>query len=142
MKTVQQLLQIKGSTVWTIDANALQILAEKEIGALAVLESGDLAGIVSERDYARKVDLKGVTSRMTLVKEIMTRKVLYVRPDQTVEECMALMTEKRIRHIPVLKEGEMVGILSIGEVVKERLSEQGFLIRQLENYITGFRDLT
>jgi CBS domain-containing protein len=147
MKTVQQLLQIKGSTVWTIDANAtvfdaLQILAEKEIGALAVLESGDLAGIVSERDYARKVDLKGVTSRMTLVKEIMTRKVLYVRPDQTVEECMALMTEKRIRHIPVLKEGEMVGIISIGDVVKEILSEQGFLIRQLENYITGFRDLT
>jgi CBS domain-containing protein len=146
MKTVQQLLQIKGSTVWTIDANAtvfdaLQILAEKEIGALAVLENGQLAGIVSERDYARKVDLKGGTSRTTFVKDIMTRKVLYVRPDQTVEECMVLMTEKRIRHIPVLKDDEMVGIISIGDVVKEMLSEQGFLIRQLENYITGFRDL-
>jgi CBS domain-containing protein len=145
MKTVQQLLQIKGSTVWTVEANAtvfdaLKILAEKEIGALAVLEDGRLAGIVSERDYARKVDLQGTSSRMTLVKDIMTRKVLYVRPDQTVEECMALMTEKRIRHIPVLKGEEMVGIISIGDVVKEMLSEQGFLIRQLENYITGFRD--
>ena len=143
MKTVEQLLTIKGSTVWTIDVNAtvfdaLKILAEKEIGALAVMEDGQLAGIVSERDYARKVDLKGATSRTTLVKDIMTRKVLYVRPDQTVEECMALMTEKRIRHIPVLREAEMVGIISIGDVVKELLSEQGFLIRQLENYITGF----
>ena len=144
MRTVEQLLQVKGNTVWTIQARAtvyeaLQLMAEKEIGALAVTEDGRLVGIVSERDYARKVDLHGVTSRTTLVDEIMTRKVIYVRPEQPVEDCMTLMTDKRIRHLPVLRGDEMIGIISIGDVVKEMISEQGFLIHQLENYITGAR---
>lgn len=144
MRTVEQLLLVKGNTVWTIEANAtvfeaLQLMAEKEIGALAVTEGGKLVGIVSERDYARKVDLHGTTSRTTRVAEIMTSKVIYIRPEQPVEDCMALMTDKHIRHLPVLKDGEMIGIISIGDVVKEMISEQGFIIHQLENYITGAR---
>jgi CBS domain-containing protein len=144
MRTVEQLLQVKGNTVWTIQASAtvfeaLQLMAEKEIGALAVTEDGRLVGIVSERDYARKVDLHGVTSRTTQVAEIMTRKVIYIRPEQPIEDCMTLMTDKRIRHLPVLRGDEMIGIISIGDVVKEMISEQGFLIHQLENYITGAR---
>lgn len=144
MRTVEQLLMIKGHTIWTISPtasvfDALQLMAEKEIGALAVVEEGKLVGIVSERDYARKVDLKGTTSRTTRVDEIMTSKVYYVRPDQPVEECMTLMTDKHIRHLPVLKDNELMGIISIGDVVKEMISEQGFLINQLESYITGVR---
>ncbi len=147
MITVEQLLQIKGHAIWTISTDAsvyeaLELMAEKEIGALAVTEEGQLVGIISERDYARKVDLKERTSRSTRVNEIMTSKVYYVRPEQTVEECMTLMTEKRIRHLPVLKEGKLVGIISIGDVVKEMISEQGFIITQLENYISGVRGKT
>jgi CBS domain-containing protein len=120
--------------------DALNLLAEKSLGALVVLtREGDLAGIVSERDYARKVELLGKTARETPVREIMTERVVCVRPDQTVEECMALMTNKRIRHLPVIEGNTLIGIVSIGDVVKAIISEQEFMIAQLENYITGVR---
>ena len=145
MKTVSDLLRVKGNQVWSIgpDAtvyDALTLMAEKDVGALLVLDNvGQLVGILSERDYARKIVLKGKTSRETPVREIMTKKVLWVRPDQTIEEIMALMTNKRIRHLPVLEEGRLVGVISIGDVVKDIISEQEFVIAQLENYITGKR---
>ncbi len=144
MKTVKQLLQGKGRDIWSISPDAsvyeaLLFLAEKDIGALLVLEDEKLKGILSERDYARKVILRGKSSRDTPVREIMTTKVFYVRPDQTIEDCMALMTDKRIRHLPVLEDNEVVGVISIGDVVKAIISEQEFMIAQLENYITGVR---
>ena len=145
MKTVRDLLRVKGNQVWSIEPDvsvyeALTLMAEKDIGALVVLDSASqLAGILSERDYARKIVLKGKTSRETAVREIMTEKVVYVRTDQTIEDCMALMTNKRIRHLPVLEEGRLLGVISIGDVVKDIISEQEFIIGQLENYITGKR---
>jgi len=144
MTTVRDLLRIKGNEVWSIapDASvyeALTLMAEKDIGALLVLDGGQLAGILSERDYARKIVLKGKSSRETAVREIMTGKVMWTRPEQTIEECMALMTNKRIRHLPVLDEGRLIGVISIGDVVKSIISEQEFMIEQLENYITGKR---
>lgn len=142
MKTVSQLLQGKGTQVWSIGPDALviealRLMAEKEVGALVVLEAGQLVGIVSERDYARKVALHSKSSQTTPVREIMTEKVVYVRPDQTVNDCMALMTNKRIRHLPVVEGDRLVGVISIGDVVKAVISEQEFIISQLENYITG-----
>jgi CBS domain-containing protein len=145
MKTVKELLRNKGYHVWSIgpDASvyeALTLMAEKDVGALLVLDNaGQLVGILSERDYARKIVLKGRTSRETAVREIMTEKVVWVRPDQTIEECMALMTNKHIRHLPVMEEGRLLGVISIGDVVKDIISEQEFVIAQLENYITGKR---
>lgn len=144
MTTVAQVLQEKGCNVWSIapDATvyeALELLAEKDVGALLVLEDSKVVGIISERDYARKVALKGRVSRDTLVREIMTDKVYYVRPEQTIEECMALMTAERVRHLPVLVDDQLVGIVSIGDVVKAVISDQKFLIQQLEQYITGGR---
>jgi CBS domain-containing protein len=142
MKTIKDVLRDKGQAVWTIDVNALvldalELMAEKEIGALMVMEDGRLAGVMSERDYARKVVLLGKSSKDTPVREIMTRKVLYVKPEQTVEECMALMTEKHVRHMPVLDGDSMIGVVSIGDIVKSVISEQQFLISHLENYIRG-----
>jgi CBS domain-containing protein len=142
MKTIKDVLRDKGQAVWTIDVNALvldalELMAEKEIGALMVTEEGRLAGVMSERDYARKVVLLGKSSKDTPVREIMTRKVLYVKPEQTVEECMALMTEKHVRHMPVLDGDSMIGVVSIGDIVKSVVSEQQFLISHLENYIRG-----
>jgi CBS domain-containing protein len=142
MTTVRQLLQTKGADVVSVtpDSNvldALKLMAQREIGAVLVIESGRLIGIMSERDYARKVILKGKSSQDTRVREIMTERVVYARPDQTVPECMALMTNKRIRHLPVLEGERLVGVLSIGDLVKETISEQEFIIRQLENYIHG-----
>jgi len=107
------------------------------VGALLVLEQGGLAGIISERDYARKVILKGKSSLATPVREIMTPHVVIVEPRQTVDECMALMTAKRVRHLPVVADGKVVGVVSIGDLVKASLDEKDFLINQLENYITG-----
>lgn len=142
MKTVNQLLQNKGSRVWSIGPDALviealKLMAEKEVGALVVLEGDQVVGILSERDYARKVSLLGKSSKTTPVREIMTEKVVFIRPEQTVEDCMALMTNKRIRHLPVMDGDRLVGVISIGDVVKEVISQQEFIIAQLENYIIG-----
>jgi len=142
MKTVMQLLQTKGQDIWSItpDAlviDALKLMAEKRVGALLVLEAGQVVGIISERDYARKVSLLGKSSKTTPVREIMTQRVVYVRPEQTIEDCMALMTDKRIRHLPVLDHDQLIGVISIGDVVKAVISEQEFIIAQLENYIIG-----
>jgi CBS domain-containing protein len=144
MKTVGQLLKAKGNQVWSINPDrsvldALRMLAEKDVGALLVLEEEEVVGIFSERDYARKIILKGKTSRETQVREIMSKKVFYVTPDQAIEECMALMTMERIRHLPVLDDGKLAGIISIGDVVKTIISNQQFMIDQLEKYITGKR---
>ena len=144
MITLRQLLQSKGGGVWSVTStstvfDALQTMAEKNVGALLVIDEGRLVGILSERDYARKVALKGKSSKDTLVKEIMTEKVVYVRPDESIEECMALMTEKHFRHLPVIDNGTLIGVISIGDVVRAVISEQKFIIAQLENYISGGR---
>lgn len=142
MRLVREILQTKGSDIWTIIPEApvyeaLKLMAEKDIGALVVVESGEVVGIISERDYARKVILKGKSSMDTPVKNIMTTRVFYVAPEQTIEECMALMTDKRVRHLPVIVDGKLVGLVSIGDVIKEIISEQKVYIRDLENYIEG-----
>ena len=140
MKNVVQMLEGKRQQLLFVlpDAtvfDALKLMAEKDVGALVVLDGEKLAGIFSERDYARKIILLGKSSKETLVREIMTDKVLCVRPEQTVQQCMALMTEKRIRHLPVLDHKKVIGVISIGDVVKETISEQKFIIEQLESYI-------
>ena len=142
MKTVAQLLRAKGHEVLSVSPElsvfeALQVMAEKNVGALLVVEGERLVGVFSERDYARKVILKGKSSKDTPVQEIMSSHVLYVRPEQTIEDCMALMTDKRVRHLPVMEEGRVVGVISIGDVVKAIIAEQEFIIEQLQNYITG-----
>jgi CBS domain-containing protein len=142
--TVRQLLNRKGPEIWSTHPEetvfeALKLMAQKGIGALLVMDGMRLVGIFSERDYARKVILKGKSSHKTPVHEIMTAKVVFVHPEQSMTECMALMTDKRIRHLPVMEDDQVVGVISIGDVVKEIIVEQGFLIEQLENYITGGR---
>jgi CBS domain-containing protein len=142
MTSIRQLLDKKGSDIWstTPDASvydALLLLAEKNVGALLVLQEGELVGIISERDYARKVALRGKASVETPVKEIMTGEVVTVSPQHTVEEAMALMTDKRIRHLPVVEEGKLVGVISIGDLVKSIIAKQEVMISQLENYISG-----
>jgi len=142
MKSVRDLLKQKGRDVWSVAPestvyDALALMAEKNIGALLVREAGRPVGIFSERDYARQVILKGKASKETLVRDVMTSKVVFVRPEQSIEECMALMTDKRFRHLPVLEEGQLVGMLSIGDVVKAVISEKDFLIEQLANYISS-----
>lgn len=140
MKTVQQLLESKRYSVVSVEPSttvleALQVMADKEIGAVIVIDDGHLVGIFSERDYARKVVLQGKASKDTPVREIMTEKVVCVRAEQTIEDCMGLMTDKRIRHLPVLEHKKVIGVISIGDVVKEMLSEKEFVIKQLESYI-------
>jgi CBS domain-containing protein len=140
MKTVRQLLEAKGNRVFSIAPaspvyDALLIMAENRIGALVVLEGEHLVGIFSERDYAREVVLKGKTSRTTPVRDIMSTAVITVSPDTMVDDCMNLMSGKRIRHLPVLENGKVVGVLSIGDLVKETIDYQQFLIKQLEHYI-------
>lgn len=140
MKTVRQLLQSKGGVVYSVAPetsvfDALKLMAEKNIGAVLAVADGRVAGIMSERDYARKVILFGKSSRDMMVREIMSEKVLAVQPGQTVEECMALMTNKRIRHLPVMDGGKLVGLLSIGDLVKEVIADQEQTIKQLESYI-------
>ena len=142
MKTVRDLLAKKGRDVWSVAPDTsvfdtLKLMAEKEIGAVLVLVGGKVAGIFSERDYARQVILKGKASKDTPVRDVMTTRVVFVAPDQDIEECMALMTDKRCRHLPVMEEGELVGLISIGDVVKAVISEKQFLIEQLEHYITS-----
>ncbi len=145
MKTVKDLLQSKEvKELWSVTPDtlvyrALQLLNEKKIGALVVLEQGELVGIVSERDYARKVILEGKSSKETFTKEIMSTKIFVVNPETTVDECMALMTEKRIRHIPVVDKGtnKILGVISIGDVLKSVISDQKILIENLSNYIMG-----
>ena len=141
MATVRQLLEGK-TDVWSVSPRnsvyeAIELMAVKGIGALLVMENDELVGILSERDYARKVILKGRSSKETAVKEIMTEKVLYVSPERTIEDCMALFTKKRIRHLPVMEEGKVVGIISSGDVIKAMLSQQQLIIEQLESYIKG-----
>lgn len=140
MKTIRQLLQAKPGGLCTISPaasvlDALKQMAEKNVGALLVVENDKLVGIVSERDYARKVILLGKSSQDTLVKQVMTEGPICVQPDNTVEECMALMTDKHVRHLPVIESAKLLGVLSIGDLVKETISEQRFMIEQLESYI-------
>jgi len=135
-------LEAKGYTIWSIapDASvyeAVKLMADKAVGALLVLKSGKLVGIISERDCTRRLILKERAPKDTLVREIMTSDVIYVRPSQTVEECMALVTAKRFRHLPVLADDQLIGIVSIGDLVKDIVSEQEFMIQQLEHYIKG-----
>ncbi|RTL33315.1 MAG: CBS domain-containing protein [Burkholderiales bacterium] len=118
---------------------ALERMAEKSIGALLVMEGEQVVGIITERDYARKIALMSRLSRETKVREIMSSPVMYVTPQQTCEECMALMTENRLRHLPVVKHGKVIGLLSIGDLVANIISEQRFIIEQLEHYISGDR---
>lgn len=142
MESIAILLEHKGAEVWTVAPevvvfDALALMAEKEVGALPVLREEKLVGIVSERDYARKIILQGRSSRETTVAEVMTERVAFVRPEQSVDECMALMTDKRVRHMPVIDSGRLVGIVSLGDLAKAIISEQQFVIEQLENYIHG-----
>jgi CBS domain-containing protein len=145
MKTAAHLLRSKAhQSVYTITPeasvfDAVQLMADKDIGALLVMDADEIAGIVTERDYARKIVLMSRSSKQTSVREIMTSAVMYVRPDQTSEECMVLMTENRLRHLPVMDAGRLLGIISIGDLVKDIIAEQRFTIEQLEHYISGER---
>jgi len=142
MKTVRQLLDAKGNSILSISSDstvydALVIMAEKHVGALLIMDAGHLVGIFSERDYARSVVLKGKSSKDTPIKEVMTpgSLLITVDPGQTVEECLNLVSDKRIRHLPVLEDGKVIGVLSIGDLVKATIEYQQFLIQQLESYI-------
>lgn len=140
--TVRQLLDTKSSDLWTVSPDtsvfeALKLMDEKNIGSVLVMTGGELCGIMSERDYARKVALNGKTSTSTPVAEIMTSRILVIHPDQIIDNCMALMTDKHIRHLPVMDGDEVVGIISIGDVVKAIIADQEFMIDQLETYIMG-----
>ena len=143
MKKVAQILRSKSDpAVHTIAPtasvfDALTLMAEKNIGALLILEGETIVGTMSERDYARKITLTGRSSKETPVGDIMTRPVLYVGLQHSTEECMALMTEKRLRHLPVLDDGKLIGLISIGDLVKDIISEQSFVIEQLQSYISG-----
>lgn len=142
--TVRQLLQVKGSGVYSVSPEAtvyqaLEEMSQCDVGALLVIDKGKLVGIFSERDYARKVILMGRFSKDTLVKDVMTEELIYVGPEATVGDCMALMTDKRVRHLPVMEEGKLLGIISIGDVVKSIMKEQELFIAEMEHYITGSR---
>lgn len=142
MDNVKQLLRTKGSYVSTVSPEttvyeALELMSEKDIGCIVVMKDEKVVGMFSERDYARKVILQGKSSVNTSVGELMVTQVYYVSPDDTIEECMGIMTEKHIRHLPVLKDGELVGLVSIGDVVNYIIKQQKFKIRELEKYITG-----
>ena len=143
MKTVADVLKSKAhQAVHTITPgalvfDALKLMADKNIGALLVMEGERIAGIITERDYARKIVLMSRSSKETPVREIMTSAVIFVRPGQTTEECMVLMTENRLRHLPVVDGNRLLGLVSIGDLVKSIISEQKFTIEQLQNYISG-----
>jgi CBS domain-containing protein len=142
MTTVDKLLSIKTKEIWSLAPNdsvfqALEMMADKNVGGLLVVKDGKLVGIFTERDYARKLILRGKFSKHTEVGDLMTKNVLYVEPNNTIDECMKLMTDKRIRHLPVMDEGTLIGIVTIGDLVKQIISEQETTIHQLENYISG-----
>lgn len=141
-QTIADILGDKGSEVFSIGGDstvfqALQMMADNNVGALLVMSVGQVIGIISERDYARKVLLEGYSSSETPVREFMSREICYAKPDQTVEEALAIMTEKRCRHLPVLDNHELVGLVSIGDLVKATIAAKEFIINQLENYIQG-----
>ena len=140
--TIGMVLQAKGQTIWSLDPeawvyDAIELMANKHVGALLVISDGKLVGIVSERDYARKVILQEKSSKQTRVKEIMTSPVIIVRPNHTVEDCMRFMTDNRIRHLPVVENEKILGVVSIGDLVKWMVSAQAETIHQLHHYITG-----
>ncbi len=142
MKKIQELLNEKGSRVWSISPDAtvyeaLKLMAKQRIGALLVIDNTGAVGLISERDYAREGILQGRASRETSVSDIMTRRVVCTTPGQSLEDAMILMTEKRVRHLPVLDDGQVLGLVSIGDLVKSIISEQKFTIEQLEHYING-----
>ena len=142
MKTVGQLLQHKGNEIWSVAPDdsvfdALKLMADKNVGAVLVLAAGNLAGILSERDFARKVALEGAIAKNTRVCEIMTEEVICVRTGQGIGECMALMTDNHIRHLPVLENNQLIGVISIGDVVKAIVTEQGAIIKQFGDYMWG-----
>lgn len=142
VENIRSILKVKGNAVWSLAPadtvyDAIAMMAEKGVGALVVCDAGRVAGILSERDYARKVILKGKSSKDTRVAEIMTTPVITVEPRHTVVECMRLMTSHRIRHLPVLEENRLVGIVSIGDIVNSLISAQAETIQQLRNYVTG-----
>jgi CBS domain-containing protein len=143
MTTVQDIVAAKGNEVWSLGPahsvyQAIEMMALKGVGALTVLsDEGELIGIISERDYARKVILKGKSSKTTQVTEIMSRDVIFIEPDSKVDEAMALMTIKRVRHLPVLLNQQLVGMISVGDLVKSKIDEQSVMINQLERYIRG-----
>jgi len=142
MKTVKAILNSKGRDVWSVGPedsvfDAVKLMAEKSVGALLVMDGEKLVGIVTERDYARKIILEGKSSRGSAVSEVMTKHVLCVTPERTVDECMALMTDKRARHLPVLDKKRVIGVVSIGDLVKAVINEQKILIDQLQHYISG-----
>jgi CBS domain-containing protein len=142
MLKVSDVLRTKSNNIWSISSQstvfrALQIMADKDIGALLVIEEGKLVGVFSERDYARKVILKGKSSKETMVRELMTTPVFAVTKGKTIEECMALMTVTRHRHMPVIEDGKLIGIVSLGDVVKAIISQQKIMIHDLENFIIG-----
>jgi len=141
MSNVNKLLKCKATEIWNIAPDetvyrALEVMKEKNIGALVVVKDEQLIGILSERDYARKITLESKSSKETLVMDIMTRRVCYTTPEQNIEECMVLMTEKKIRHLPVLENNKLIGMISLGDVVKEIIQDQKHKIKELENYIT------
>ncbi len=147
MQTIRKILSEKGIEVWSTSPNttvfeALQLMADKDVGALPVVDKGKLVGIFSERDYARKVILLGKTSKKTFVREIMTPHVVYATPDMTNDQGLALMSAKRIRHLPVMDGEEMVGMVSIGDLVRSIISEQKEMISQLEQYILHYTSIT
>jgi len=141
MITVGELLEGKGHNVWSVGPedtvyDTIKMMDEKHVGALAVVKDNELIGIISERDYARQVILKDRTSRQTKVKEIMTRHVYYTHPEQTIDECLVIINERRIRHLPVLDHNKLVGMMSVGDVVKEIIKDQKYTIEQLENHLS------
>ncbi len=142
MATVRQLIEDRERNIWSIPPEstvfeALQMMADKNIGALLVLNDGNLVGIFSERDYARKVILKGKSSKDTSVGELMTRDVVYISPGESLENCMALMTAKHIRHLPVIDSKKLLGLVTLGDIVKKIISDRDFKINELEKYIRG-----
>jgi len=142
MKTIKEILTVKGNDVYTIDpdtsiVDAVKKMADKKVGALVVLNAGKVVGIITEQDFTRRVILKDLDSEKTQVKDVMTKHIACIQPEQATNEGLAVMTEKRVRHLPVMENDELIGIVSIGDLVKEVISEQEFIISQLEHYIHG-----